>query len=175
MAETTGRVKKGRKPTAKEKEARIAKVIHLIGLGRTDWQIKAECKGSFDVDHSTVGRYLHQARTIIKDGWYSTGRTKEVMASESMEWYANVIGDDCIDIRNRLKARERMDKLQGIEAPEKQAQTDVAGNDVLDLSKMTDTQIDRILGRNKTVKVSKAKSNGKVKANGKLNGHARKS
>ena len=53
------------KPTQKEKEHRIAKVLKMLVDGYTKGEIKRECRERFDASARTVERYLQQARNLL--------------------------------------------------------------------------------------------------------------
>lgn len=107
------------KPTNKELEERIELVAQMITKGWRTSQIKAGVRAKFgqSLDQRTIGRYMARARDLIMK---QCDMTKDQMRAESFEFYAAVIRDGKSTMREKMQARERIDKLFGLEAPTRQ-------------------------------------------------------
>jgi len=58
-------------------------------------------------------------------------RPKAEHQAESYRFYAEVVANAQAKNADRIKARERIDKLLGLEAPAKHALTDTEGNNII--------------------------------------------
>lgn len=69
----------------------------------------------YGISSRTVERYLRRAREQMVE---ETGQPKDVLRAESVEFYRTVCQDSDAEDRDRIKARERIDKVLGLEAPQ---------------------------------------------------------
>lgn len=72
------------------------------------------------VDGASVNRVIARARELMKERW---NLTDDELRQESMTFYGTFLGDDSVEPQNRIKARERIDKLMGLEKADGKAQS----------------------------------------------------
>lgn len=117
----------GRKPTCAQHDERVTLCRNLLGLGYSDGQIKSVVTTAYGVSWRTVFRYLARAREQIRE---ELGQDLESLRADAIEFYRGILLSDDARASEKIKARERMDKLLGLEAPMKVAETDSAGHDI---------------------------------------------
>jgi len=93
---------------------RVKRCVDLLVNGTYKHEIKRQLKVEYGVSTGTVERYLHRARTILvteleKDRSFARG--------ESLSFYRKILEDPMADPELKLKARERIDKLLGLNEP----------------------------------------------------------
>lgn len=76
------------------------------------------------MDARTVERYLSRARARFVE---ESGKTKDELRTDSLNFYLAIARDLGADHRSRLQARERVDRLYGLDMPVKVAPTDPTG------------------------------------------------
>jgi len=111
------------KPTKLEKEARIDAVLLWISQGQSKGQIKQLAKAQWDISARTAERYLATCRNLLVK---ETDESREVLIANSISYYRNFLTSTKVSDLVKLRARERMDKLLGLEAPLKH---EVSGRD----------------------------------------------
>lgn len=77
-----------------------------------------------EMDARTVERYLSRARERMVA---ESGKSKDELRQDSLNYYLAVTRDQTADHRSRLQARERIDRLYGLDMPIKVAPTDPTG------------------------------------------------
>ena len=82
-----------------------------------------------EMDARTVERYLSRARARMVE---ESGKTKEELRQDSLNYYLAITRDQSADHRSRLIARERIDRLYGLDMPIKVAPTDPSGEESYD-------------------------------------------
>lgn len=106
--------KTGIKPTAKEHLKRVRQVADLLAQGwRTSQITEAICK-EYGVHWNTVTNYLRQARELLLE---SEGKDRRQARGEAIGFYESIIRDPGASRRDKIKARERLDEIYGIDAP----------------------------------------------------------
>jgi len=131
-----------KQPTDEQLEARIDFAIRLLATRQNKSAMKAAMRAFVDRQMANVygqGRVILTARTI--EGYLA--RAKERMAEvrkESLEYstekaialYESIIADPKTSARDKIKAQERLDKIQGVESPTRLIVTGDEGNKVPD-------------------------------------------
>jgi hypothetical protein len=105
-----------RQPTDAELQARIDRCRQLLGQGKYDGEVKKIVAAQFKLSPRTVERYLRRARDLIVA---DTGRDKQEHRAESYAFYVEVRGNAKALPKDRLRAQERIDKLLGLEEPQR--------------------------------------------------------
>lgn len=82
-----------------------------------------------EMDARTVERYLSRARERMVA---ESGKTKDELRQDSLSFYLAIARDPVADHRSRLIARERIDRLYGLDMPIKVAPTDPSGEESYD-------------------------------------------
>lgn len=77
-----------------------------------------------EMDARTVERYLSRARERMVA---ESGKTKDELRQDSLSFYLAIARDPTADHRSKLIARERIDRLYGLDMPIKVAPTDPTG------------------------------------------------
>lgn len=128
------------KPTAEEQVEIEDLTYTLLATGQLKSQIKKHLKKwaekkqkelavrnpgiVIQMDARTVERYLSRARDRFIE---ESGKSKEQLREESLNYYLAIARDLTADHRSRLQARERVDRLYGLDMPIKVAPTDPTG------------------------------------------------
>ena len=123
------------KPTQEEWDRRVDLTHRLLskGLRKSDiiTGVVTDCaKRGYDISRLTVrNNYLVSARKrILKE----INEERLDQQASSLAFYKSVLSDLKASNRDKIKAQERIDKLLGLEAPQKVAQTDSEGRDKFD-------------------------------------------
>lgn len=77
-----------------------------------------------EMDARTIERYLSRARERMVA---ESGKSKDELRQDSLNYYLAITRDPSADHRSKLIARERIDRLYGLEMPLKVAPTDPTG------------------------------------------------
>lgn len=102
------------KPTNNELNARIARVADLLSHGLTRTQVHEACKQEWGVGWRTSERYMARAREFLV---FETKMDRTEHVAMAYQYYASILRSPRAEIREKLIARERMDKLLGLEVP----------------------------------------------------------
>jgi len=111
-----GKRKKHIRPTRAEHAKRIEFVRKMLGAGATTQDIKAAMRSTYDVRWKTIYRYLARAREQLLA---ATGKPRADHIAESFELYRQVQADPKEKGLVKLKARALIDKLLGLETPQR--------------------------------------------------------
>jgi hypothetical protein len=101
-----------RKPIKTEMDARLAATTKLLLQGKSDGEVKRIIAEQFQISPRTVERYLRHARGEMVE---STGKDLDVLRKEAIAVYQAIIDDPEAENRDRIRARERVDRLLGLE------------------------------------------------------------
>ena len=113
------------KPTNEEIQERVALCRMLLSQGRRDSYIRRAFRKKFSVHWRTTDGYLVRARAeMVSD----LDRSKAELISESYETYLAIVSADDSTYGERTQAQKQIDRILGLHAPIKVAQTDVDGN-----------------------------------------------
>jgi len=93
----------------------------------TKSEIKRVMRDRYGADRATVERYLSTAREHLL---IEIGETRDWMRAQSLAVYSAVIRDSEASHRDKIRAQAQIDKLLGLAAPIKIAQTDIQGRDL---------------------------------------------
>lgn len=110
-----------------ELEERVELVRTLLCSRYPKYKIKRLLKERYDVCPRTVENYLARARRELVE---ATGQGKDEHVADAYAFYLSILENRETATRDKLKAQERMDKLLGLEMPQKFAATDTRGNDL---------------------------------------------
>lgn len=115
--------KSGKHPTAGEKDDRIEFTLRQIATGKYKSDIKRALRERYgNLCARTCERYITAAFEITM---LEMKRPAEELAAEAVAFYDGIIANQELSIFVRMRARERKDKLLGLEKPIKH---DVSGN-----------------------------------------------
>lgn len=118
--------RKAIKPTQEEIQEREDLMYELLSRTILKSQIKKQFRKKYgDVSPRTIDRYLSRARARQLA---EAGTSKDEMRAESRAFYEAMARDPQSDPRSKLIARERIDRLFGLDAPQKTALTDPSGD-----------------------------------------------
>lgn len=129
------------KPTAEEQIEIEDLTYSLLSAGLLKSQIKKQLRKwaekkekelasknpgiRIQMDARTIERYLSRARARLVE---ESGKSKDELRSESFNFYMTIARDITTDPRSRILARERIDRLFGLDQPIKVAPTDPSGD-----------------------------------------------
>jgi hypothetical protein len=102
----------GEKPTKEQLEERIERTREMLASGLQKRVIKRRLAKRYGVNPRTCETYLARARELIVQ---ASGRARPEWRAESLAFYESVIADRLASTRDKVKARERIDKLLGLE------------------------------------------------------------
>lgn len=100
------------KASQAEYAERVTACILLIGKGHRDGEIKRIISKTFGVAPRTVEHYLCRARAELRE---DLGRDPEDHAAEAIESYRRILQSEDSRPIDKIKARERIDKILGLE------------------------------------------------------------
>lgn len=105
---------------------RLDYVRELLAKGHHDGEIRKLTAQKFGCAPRTVHRYLTTVRGNIRE---ETGRDVTEMRGDSLEFYRGILTNPNASVRDKIRAREAMDKILGLNLPEKKdINLDVSGN-----------------------------------------------
>jgi hypothetical protein len=109
---------KGRPPDSVI-ESRIEQAIEILSAEPTVRRCKLHRKfcPAWKVHWATVDRIVHHARAEMMK---RLGRSKEDFRAESLAFYEILTKDKKASVGERVRARQRIDELLGLDAPKKQ-------------------------------------------------------
>jgi hypothetical protein len=132
---------------AEQRRVLVRTVVDLKTKGKSDDVIVAVLARQFGMDRKTARRYIRLAvRSMVRE----IDRDARELKAISYATYMSLVADKDVMSRDRVRARENADKLLGIVAPAKHAETDAAGNDAESveaiirkrISELTDEELD---------------------------------
>ena len=112
------------RPTRVEHAKRIEFVRKMLTTGVSKAAIKRALRGTYDVRYRTAENYVARARERILQ---MTGKPRAEHVADSYEFYRKVQADPKEKCIVRLKARERIDKLLGLETPQRRELSGAGG------------------------------------------------
>lgn len=136
------------KPDDEEMEERVEFMSKLMALDLRKGHLRREFQKQYGpVSHQTLSRYESRARARNLE---SLNRPKPEWVSESIEYYREIAQDPATEPRDRIKARERIDKLLGLEAPARTEHSGVDGGPIqieqlIAASELTAIDVERAL------------------------------
>lgn len=115
-------VRKGQKKpyvkgTNDQLQERIEETAGLLAMGATKTEIHKVVGGKHNVVWRTVDIYIARARKWLEK---QADRTQEQVRSESVNWYERQLKSSGAALRDKIKCRERLDEIYGIDAPKRQ-------------------------------------------------------
>jgi hypothetical protein len=120
------------RPTKAQIEERIQACVKLLSQGKRKEEIKKAVMRQYDVVARTVEVYLSRARVILLK---QSQKSATEHRADSYALYLEIASDTKAARRDRIKARERIDKLLGLELEHGQA---IPRDDDLDRAGSTD-------------------------------------
>jgi len=118
-----------KRATPEQLQERIAYARELLLKGATKTEIRSAIRKKFgkQLHWSTCDWYSSRARAAMRK---ETGDGFDDLVSCSYSTYQSIIEDPDTKPLEKIRAQEAMDKLLGLRAPQRVAQTDSKGNDV---------------------------------------------
>ncbi|MCA9014062.1 MAG: hypothetical protein KDA74_25515 [Planctomycetaceae bacterium] len=113
----TEKTRKTRQYLSEEDRERVVRLIKkMLGMGKYSSDIKQAVAQEFQLSRRSVERYLKRARQEMVA---RMGVSLECHRAEAFYFYRSVINNQNAHPREQLRARERLDKLLGLEIPVK--------------------------------------------------------
>jgi hypothetical protein len=110
-----------------ERRQRLRFVMMLLREGRTRGYIASFLKEQYGYKASQASRYVAVAK---KQMVAELAQGREDLKAQSYAFYMSVLQDPDTPQRDKIRAREMADRLVGLQAPNKVAQTTADGEDV---------------------------------------------
>jgi hypothetical protein len=104
------------RPTEQELEERIVVTSRALCRGLTKHEIKRAITSQYRVGWRTVETYLSRARALLIE---ESGRTRQQLVAEAFGFYNSVLSSNA-STADKIRARERIDRLFGLDAPMRQ-------------------------------------------------------
>lgn len=101
-----------RRLTEDEKQERIDVARMLIGMGKYRGEIKSMIARQYGITTRSAERYYTDATRQIRE---EVEQTDEELISKSLAFYEQIIRSKDANDMAKIKARERMDKILGID------------------------------------------------------------
>ena len=140
------------KPTNEEMAERVEYMQTLLAKDMRDGDLKRAFREMYgNLDHATILEYKARARAKNLE---AMKRPKNEWVAESIEVYRDIMADPTVKPIDKIKARERIDKLLGLDAPQRTEHTGADGGPIqieslIDAAELTDVDISRALGEYK--------------------------
>ncbi|HEV3023438.1 MAG TPA: hypothetical protein VGX76_13280 [Pirellulales bacterium] len=109
-------MKEPSRPTDDELEDRIERTRCLLAAGNRKADVKKALIAAYGVCARTCENYIARAREKILEG---TGKPKDEHRAEALAFYETLKTSPESPVVAKIKAQERIDKLLGLEAPQK--------------------------------------------------------
>lgn len=128
-----------KKPTKEEQKQIEKEVFELLTKGVYKEQVKTIIADTWGLQRRSVERYISHARKLMRE---AAGKDDDEHRSDAYSFYTSVLSDPDASHRDKIKARERIDKLYGLDKP-----TVVHGKNVNveltqeDLAEMSDDEL----------------------------------
>lgn len=153
----------GVKPTHAEVVERIEYTRELLIRALHGGQIKQALRAKYGpLSHATCGRYVSRARHVMVE---EMGMSRDEARGQALERYEAVIRDKAADHYDRIRAQERIDKILGLETPQRIAHEGKDGAPI-----QIETRPLQELPREKLLELAEKLSTPRIELNG--NGHA---
>ena len=123
MAEGQGRIEED------EYDARIEHALDLLIAHYRKSVIKTVLKETYGVTARTAENYISRARVLLLA---QASDEQEFQRAKSIRYWESVIAHEETSVVEKRHARTRLDKIWGVDAPTRIAQTDSKGNDIID-------------------------------------------
>lgn len=117
---TTPKTKRG---NPQQIEERVSFVAACLVSGLTKGLIKKAVLDKYGLGYREVERLIKKAKTALLA---ESGKAREELISEAYGFYRRIIQDSKSSVADRLRARERIDQLFGLDAP-KQIISEISG------------------------------------------------
>lgn len=111
---TTPNSPAGKRITREQQSQLVQAVKQLLSQGKHPSDIKRAINREYELSPRSVERYITRARREMID--HLEAPTNQ-LRSESFVFYLTIINDSRSSQRERLRARERIDKLLGLDTP----------------------------------------------------------
>lgn len=103
---------KSKRPTPEEKQERVEMARQLIGQGLYRSEIKRQLSDEYGITTRSAERHITDAIKSIRE---SVERSDADQIGDAIAFYEQIIRDKNASHVAKIKARERMDKILGIE------------------------------------------------------------
>lgn len=103
-----------KKLTSDQKKEAEQRTIELLAKGTRTGEVKRIIEEEFGIKRRSVEPYLRRAREAMRA---ETGKSVEDLRAESYAFYQSILASPDVTAREKIKARERIDKLLGLDKP----------------------------------------------------------
>lgn len=101
-----------KKTHAQKKEERVSMATNLLGRLYTKGQVVAQLKERFRFSARSAENIITAAKSRIRT---ATEKTTTELVSEAFDYYRQILQDPQTEQREKIRAREALDKLLGIQ------------------------------------------------------------
>jgi hypothetical protein len=135
------------KPSFAEMDERVDFVCELLARNLHYHQLKREFRNRFgDCSHSTIANYVARARARL---YQQVEHDRKDHVAEALATYRDIFQDPVCTPREKIMARERMDKILGVEAPTRVESSGPGGGPInvesaIKASNLTVTDLERM-------------------------------
>jgi ribosomal protein L23 len=103
-------------PTTEEVSQRIEECKDMLLIGMTKSEIKAAINEKYGIEARQCEDYLSEAK---KRACERTGKSRKALRNDSYALYMSIATDETAPPLVRIKAQERVDRLLGLESPQR--------------------------------------------------------
>ncbi|QDV21102.1 hypothetical protein Pan153_57840 [Gimesia panareensis] len=127
-----------RRYLSKAEQTVVVRLIQkMIGLGKFTSEIKTAIAARYNLSRRSATRYLHRARHEMQE---FVERDDDLHRTESFYFYLSVIENPDSTGNQRLRARERIDRIMGIELPNQYHQKRKFSKSVEEIKSLSDEE-----------------------------------
>ncbi|QDT27823.1 hypothetical protein Enr10x_31570 [Gimesia panareensis] len=129
-----------RKYLSKDEQTVVVRLIKkMIGLGRYTSEIKTAIAAEYGFSRHSVTRYVNRARREMRE---FVEQDVDLHRVESYYFYRSVFDNPDSTQHERLRARERIDKIMGIELPNQFHQNKKFNKSLEEIQNMSNEELD---------------------------------
>lgn len=122
-----------RKCTREEAELRTEACMSLLAKGLRKGETKRAMAKMFGISNKQAERYIFRAREAMLE---RLGRSREEMRAGSLAYYESLLANPKATISEQIHARKRIDKLLGLDEPQRLEHSGPSGGPIQHEQKM---------------------------------------
>ncbi len=146
LSTTTESTPSPRKYLSKDEQSVLVRLIQrMIGLGKYKSEIKTAIAIRYHLSRRSATRYFDRARNEMQT---FVERDDDLHRTDSYYFYLGIIENPDSTQHERIRARERIDKIMGIELPNQYHQSKKFNKTVEELENMTDEEFQAYYNKN---------------------------
>lgn len=125
--------------TQDEQTVIVRLIKKMIGLGRFTSEIKTAISAEYGLSRHSVTRYVNRARREMRE---FLEQDLDQHRADSYFFYRSIIEHPDASNHERIRARERIDKIMGLEIPSKYQLNQDFNKSIEEIENMSDEELD---------------------------------